>query len=273
MMKKVLGVTALACSLLLAGCGNSTDKETAAQPTKEEIIKNKIDARQAEKEREAKENAKIKISTVEEVNYAHYDNVMETNSVYYAAIIENKSKKTVDVSGISLAYLDKKGTVIGSGDSSSVWVSPSVLKPGQKAYVLNDEEINAAVEDYDKTEVTFSPEITDERAKKLPIEGVSVDSDEDTIFLNGKVTNTTDVPTDYVTIAAALYNDKGKFVGVTYGQVQDTLNPKNSMAFQTDGYNFADKIEGLVDKYEVFAYTYEYPEGVAGEGGDGEVTE
>jgi len=273
MINKVLGITLLSCSLLLAGCGNQVSKEEETKEAKQEAVKNYFDAKQAEEEREAKENAKIKIKTVDEVNYAHYDNIMEENSVYYASIIQNDSNKVVDVTEISLTYLDKKGTVIGSGDSSSVWVSPTVLKPGQKAYVLNESEINAPVEDYDKTEVTFSPEITDERAKKLPIEGLSIDNDEDNIFINGKVTNTTDVPTDYVTIGAALYDDKGKFVGVSYGQVQDTLNPKNSMAFQTDSYNFAAQIDGDIKKYDIFAYTYKWPEGVAGEGGDGEVTE
>jgi len=271
-MKKVAGIALLSCGLLLAGCGNQVSKEEDTKEAKQEAVKNYFDAKQAEEEREAKENAKIKIKTVDEVNYAHYDNIMEVNSVYYASIIQNTSKKTVDVETISVAFLDKKGTVIGSSDSS-VWVSPTVLKPGQKAYVMTEGDINAPVEDYDKTEVTFSPEITDERAKKLPIEGLSIDNDEDTIFINGKVTNTTDVPTDYVTIGAALYNDKGKFVGVSYGQVQDMLNPKNSMVFQTDSYNFAAQIDGLVKNYEIFAYTYKWPEGTAGEGGDGEVTE
>ena len=273
-MKKSLGIALISCGLLLSGCGKeeTVSKEEQVEQAKQ-AVRDSFDAEQAEQERQAKENAKIKIKTVDEVNYPFYDDIMEVNSVYYAAIIENTSKKTVDVSEISLAFLDKKGTVIGSGDSSSVWVSPSVLKPGQKAYVLNESEINSAVEDYDKTEVTFSPEITEERAKKLPIEGESVDGDEDTIFLNGKVTNTSDVPTDYITIAAALYDKNDKFVGVTYGQVQDTLNPKNSVAFQTDAHNFTGHIKGELDRYEVFAYMYKWPEGTAGEGGDGEVTE
>lgn len=258
----------LAFGLLLAGCG----KDEAVDKTVNESSSSVHETQeQAQAEEAAKQNAKIKISTVDEVNYAHYDNIMDENSVYHAAVIKNDSKETVDVSSISIAYLDKKGTVVGS-DDSSVWVSPKVLKPGQKAYVMDEAGIDVPFEQYGKTEVTISPEVTEERAKNLPIEGEALSGDEDTIFLKGKVKNISDTPTDYITVAAALYDVNDKFVGVTYGQVQDTLNPKNSIVFQTDSYNFTAHLKNDLSHYEVLAYMYKWPEGTAGEDGDGEAT-
>ncbi|WP_281998698.1 FxLYD domain-containing protein [Priestia flexa] len=271
-MKKKLLIGTVAFGLLLAGCGKdeAADKTVKANGSSSGVNKTQEQAEMSDEEI-AKRNAKIKISIVDEVNYPHYDNIMDENSVYHAAIIKNDSKETVDVSSISIAYLDKNGTVVGS-DDSSVWVSPSLLKPGQKAYVMDEAGIDVPFEEYGKTEVTISPEITEERAKNLPIEGEALSGDEDTIFLKGKVKNTSDIPTDYITVAAALYDVNDKFVGVTYGQVQDTLNPDNSKAFQTDSYNFTAHTKNDLSHYEILAYMYKWPEGTAGEDGDGEVT-
>lgn len=258
----------LAFGLLLAGCGKDEAVDTTADKTSNGVHKTQEQV-QSQAEKEAKENAKIKIKAVEETSHSFYDEIMEQNSVYYAAVIQNDSKKVVDVSSISIAFLDKQGTVMGSA-SSSVWISPEVLEPGQKAYISTTNEISGKPENYEEAKLTVSPEITERRTKALPISGVALDSDESNIYVKGMVKNTSKNPTDYITIAAALYSADKKFVGVAYGQVQDTLNPDNSEAFTTDTPN----LNG-VDRpanYEMDAFMYEWPKETAGENGDGEVT-
>ncbi|MHC8969205.1 FxLYD domain-containing protein [Priestia aryabhattai] len=271
-MKKKMLIGTLAFGMLLAGCGKEQATDKTVNETSNGVHKTQEQAEsqaQAQAEEAAKQNANIKLKTVEQTSHSFYDEIMEQNSVYYAAVIQNNSKEIVDVSSLSIAFLDKKGTVMGSA-SSSVFISPEVLEPGQKAYISTTSEISGKPENYGEAKLTVSPEITERRTKVLPISGVALDSDESNIFVKGMVKNTSKNPTDYITIAAALYSEDKKFVGVAYGQVQSTLNPNNSVAFTTVTPN----LNGIdrPANYAMDAFMYEWPKETSGNDGDGEVT-
>ncbi|WP_454844420.1 FxLYD domain-containing protein [Priestia megaterium] len=263
-MKKMLGVTLLSFGLALAGCSNDAEKETTTKPT--------TDNTQQVEEKEEAQQVDFKVVNKDEVFHVwEEDGEKKAN---YSAIIENKGKETIDVSEISVTYLNKDGNVVGSTVDSTAWVSPSVLEPGQKAYVSNETDINPA-DDVEKVEMNITPDITAEQATELPVSGAIVDVTQDTqtfMFLRGQVENTTDKPSDNVTVGVAIYDKDDKLITTGYAQV-DPVNPGNKVPFEAQSpfLNF-DKVT-KPDHYEYFAYTYDYPEGTAGEGGDGEVTE
>ena len=262
-MKKAIGISLLACGLLLAGCGNEPAKETASKPEpKQEAVKKEVKPED------------IKITNKEEIYYTYDDDYTGEKQASYSATIKNDSKENIDVSAINITYFDKQGNVIGSSDDSTAWVSPSVLAPGKIAHVQNQIDMNA---DYElgKAEMTISPEVTDVKVVELPMSNEALDANEDQtfIFMRGQVKNDTKEATDDISIGAAVYDKNNNFLTTLYGQIGDTLNPGQKMSFKAESpfLNFNKMTQP--DHYEFFAYKYVYPEGTAGEGGDGEVTE
>lgn len=264
-MKKMLGVTLLSCGLALAGCSNDTEKETTTKPTT--TNENKVDKKEEEVTPE-----NLKITNKDEVFHT-YESDGE-KKVNYSAIIQNDSKEIVDVSEINVTYLNKDGTVIGSTVDSTAFASPSVLKPGQKAYIINETDINPT-DDVDKVELAVTPDITAERATELPVSGEVLDVNEDNTFisLTGQVKNTTKTPADNVDVGVAIYDKNDNLITTAYGQVQDTVNPGQKLPFEAQSPFLNFNTVTQPDHYEFFAYSYKYPEGTAGEDGDGEVTE
>jgi len=263
-MKKIFGVTLLSCGLALAGCSNDPEKETTTKPTT--TNEQHVD----QKEEVKPEN--LKITNKDEVFHT-YESDGE-KKVNYSAIIQNDSKEIVDVSEINVTYLNKDGTVIGSTVDSTAFASPSVLKPGQKAYIINETDINPT-DEVDKVELAVTPDITAERATELPVSGEVLDVNEDNTFisLTGQVKNTTKTPADDVSVGVAIYDKNDKLITTAYGQVQDTVNPGQKLPFEAQSPFLNFNTVTQPDHYEFFAYSYKYPEGTAGEGGDGEVTE
>ncbi|PFI66506.1 hypothetical protein CN918_04100 [Priestia megaterium] len=263
-MKKMLGVTLLSCGLALAGCSNDTEKETTTKPTTN-------NEQQVDKKEEVKpEN--LKITNKNEVFHTYEsDGEKKAN---YSAIIQNDSKEIVDVSEINVTYLNKDGTVIGSTVDSTAFASPSVLKPGQKAYIINETDIKPT-DEVDKVELAVTPDITAEHATELPVSGEVLDVNEDNTFmsLTGQVKNTTKTPADNVDVGVAIYDKNDNLITTAYGQVQDTVNPGQKLPFEAQSPFLNFNTVTQPDHYEFFAFSYKYPEGTAGEGGDGEVTE
>jgi len=263
-MKKLFGVTLLSFGLALAGCSNDSEKETTTKPTT-------TNEQQGDKKEEVKpEN--LKITNKDEVFHT-YESDGE-KKVNYSAIIQNDSKEIVDVSEINVTYLNKDGNVIGSTVDSTAFASPSVLKPGQKAYIINETDINPT-DDVDKVELAVTPDITAERATELPVSGEVLDVNEDNTFisLTGQVKNTTKTPADNVDVGVAIYDKNDNLITTAYGQVQDTVNPGQKLPFEAQSPFLNFNTVTQPDHYEFFAFSYKYPEGTAGEGGDGEVTE
>lgn len=262
-MKKMLGVTLLSFGLALAGCSNDTEKETTTKPTTNN--ENKVD------KEEIINNENLKITNKNEV--FHTFNNEGEKKANYSAIIQNDSKEVVDVSEISVTYLNKDGSVVGSTVDSTAWVSPSVLKPGEKAYVSNETDIKPT-DEVDKVEMSITPEPTVERAKEIPVTGEVLDvSGENTFMsLTGQVENTTKKQTNNGTVAVAIYDKDDNLITTAYGQL-DTMNPGQKVPFEAQSPYLNFNTVTKPDHYEFFAYSYEYPEGTAGEGGDGEVTE
>lgn len=251
----------LAFGLLLAGCGKNEAVDKTVNESSSSVHKTQEQAEaqaQAQADYMAEQNAKVKLTNKEHVSYTYHDEDMDETKANYSAVIQNDSKKTVDVSEINIAYLDKKGIVIGSSTSSSVWVSPKILMPGQKAYINAEADISVVSPDeFAKAEMTISPEITDSKNKELPIDGEAMAKHSDTIIgLNGKVKNTTKKPTDYITIGAAFYDKDNKLVTVTYGQVDSALNPGQSIPFTTDSPDLNLENITVPTHYEMFAYMY-----------------
>ncbi|TYR81128.1 hypothetical protein FZC66_04490 [Priestia megaterium] len=230
---------------LLAGCG----QETASDTPKKEVGQTKGTA-----DSEVKE-AKVRFDVTGEASYPMYSDVLEKTSVSYFAEITNTGDVPIDVTDATVTFMDKDGTVIGTADSSNVWASPRVVEPGKKSYLSTNEDIDGTVETYDKGELTLAPVEAIDAVEELPIEGNTGKVDT-YIYVNGKVKNTTNIDTDYVTIAAGIYSKDGKFIGSTYGQIDTLLKPGSSVGFESNAFEIPyENIPPEFD-YEVLAYTY-----------------
>ncbi|MED3974630.1 FxLYD domain-containing protein [Priestia megaterium] len=266
-MKKVAGIALLSCGLLLAGCGNETAKETSTKQEETKTTSGSGENSQVQEE--------LKAKIVDEASYVKYDADIDFTTASYFAVVENTSKVPVDITETTVTFLDKEGTVIGTNDSSAVWVSPQVLKPGQKTYLSTDLDIDVPADQFGKAELNVTPMPTTDTVKDLPIEGDSGTFNGNTLHVDGKVKNTSKNQTDYITMAAAIYTMDDKFVGTTYGQVDSPLNAGASVGFETWNDTIPAANVPKQFKYEVLAYMYpsKDQEGVMGEDGDGEVTE
>ncbi|MGE6894488.1 FxLYD domain-containing protein [Priestia flexa] len=230
---------------ILAGCG----QETVSDKPKEAVEKATEST-----EKEVKE-AEVKFDLTGEASYPIYNDVMEETNVSYFAEITNTGEVPIDVTDANVTFTDKEGTVIGTSDSSNVWASPHVVEPGKKAYLSTDATIDGTVDTYGKGELTLAPVEAIDAVEELPIEGNTGKVDK-YIYINGKVTNTTNQDTDYVTIAAGIYGKDGKFVGSTYGQIDTLLKPDASVGFESNAFEIPyENIPPEFD-YEVLAYTY-----------------
>lgn len=266
-MKKTVGISLLACGLLLAGCGNESAKETASKQEETKATSGSGENSQVQEE--------LKAKIVDEASYVKYDADIDFTTASYFAVVENTSKVPVDITEMTVTFTDKEGTVIGTNESSSIWMSPQVLKPGQKTYVSTDLDIDVPADQFGKAELNVTPMPTTDTVKSLPIEGDSGTFNGNTLHVDGKVKNTSKKQTDYITVAAAIYTMDDKFIGTTYGQVDSPLNADASVGFETWNDDIPAAKVPQQFNYEVLAYMYPSmeQEGVMGEDGDGEVTE
>jgi hypothetical protein len=246
-MKLKLLTSVLTLGILLVGCGNEAVNDASKE-------KEKTEQTVGSSQKEVKE-AEMSFDVTGEVSYPIYNDVMEETNVSYFAEITNTGDVPLDVTDANVTFTDKDGTVIGTSDSSNVWASPHIVEPGKKAYLSTSETIDGTVDTYGKGELTLAPVEAIDAVEELPIEGNSGKVDT-YIYINGKVKNTTETETDYVTIAAGIYDKDGKFVGATYGQVDTLLKPGASVGFESNAFEIPyENIPPEFD-YEVLAYTY-----------------
>jgi hypothetical protein len=200
---------------------------------------------------------RVSLKTEEETSYILCNSDIHHNAISYFAVIKNESERSLDVSKIKISYTDRDGDVIGSNDSSSIHVSPYILEPGQRGYVSAETNVDVAYNKYGTVHMTVSPVITSGKVKRLLIDKHWMKTEDNNIvYLNGKTKNTTNKPLEYVTVGAAIYGNNDEFIGTTFDSKKVSLNPGQSMSFQSISPKISDKDLSKVKRYEVRAYAY-----------------
>lgn len=236
--------------LMLIGCESKMDKS----PNEDKVIQQQASGKNVEK---MPTEQRPSLKTEEETSYILYNSDIHHNAISYFAVIKNESGKSLDVSQINISYTDKDGDVIGSNDSSSIHVSPYILKPGQRGYVSAEINVDVAYNKYGSASMTVSPVITSGKVKSLPIDKHWMKTEDNHIvYLNGKTKNTTDKPLECITVGAAIYGNNDEFIGTTFDSKKITLNPGQSISFESISPKISDQDLSKVKRYEVRAYAY-----------------
>lgn len=208
----ILGFTAL----MLAACGDKeVSKESNNQPKQEE-------------NNDEMEIQEAKAEVTEKVFYTWEDeSIGNIPQLVTYAVIKNTGETNIDVSQTKLTYLDSDGNVIGTTNANEMYLnlSPSVIEPGNVAYLGISEDIGEEFEDLKDVTVEVTPLVAEVDINKLEGTKTKVVKTDDwggsvrvTGFLNNKGEN----EASGIQASAGLYNKNKEFVGALLLSSDDT---------------------------------------------------
>ena len=197
-------------------------------------------------------------SEKEKVDYVLHDatttlTVTEYGSSYVYAIAEVENTGNVDLylSDAGFDLEDSNGKLLAL--YSVVSVSPSMIHPGEKAYIYGYDVV-------DDTSITYVAVPTIKAAKskiecvRLPISDDSISEDTfGTVEIVGRVENTTDESQSLVKVSAIFFDADGKAIAGSY-TYPDEIQPGGKQTFSINTMDVTiDMPLSSIGHYELFA--------------------
>lgn len=243
--------------------GDETSKETKSEDTRGES-KDSQELSQAEW-MEKHEGQDMDVSDVELGELANKAYLWKENDlaggakwlIYYGAI-ENTSDSTVDISNASVAFKNEEDGTIITESNQGIDFSPSVLAPGEIAYVSVYEPAGELEEGTQvSAEIKIDPIWSAGKTEYLDAENINFEvTSIGTLKVTGEINNSTDSDQDDVNVAAGVYDDQGEFLGVLQGGVTVSIKPGEKGAFELQHPPFPLPEEAT--DFDVGAYVTEY---------------
>lgn len=195
-----------------------------------------------------------------------YENISfftdSTGGLCGQAIVEvtNTSSSDLFLDYSSYELRSEDGTIIHTTSSSFI-PYPDIIKPGESGYyyecVLMDtgtptEGISIS------SHLSVAPAQNDIIRLEVANTQIYDKNDIGNIDLHGEVTNTTDQTLELLNVAAVLFDNENKPIGVI-NTVLDTIQPGENMGFELEAYNLPEDIstQDIAD-YTVFAYPSQF---------------
>lgn len=228
-MKKISKLILL--SLLLVACGD--EKITVSSEGKTDMTK------EAE---EKKSTAKVEIA--QQANGAWVDSI-DSVWVHSAAIFENTGDIAVEIGETQMNYKGQDDSVLGT--STMIYSVPSVVNPGEKAYVVEStilDGVSSAAE-FKETTFNFNFQETTKAPNLMEVSAVKGIEGEYGYKVTGLVKNPTEEQQDDIRLAAALFDKDGNLLGILDGSVDIGLAPGNEAGFEL---SYPDLPEGAASK-------------------------
>lgn len=208
---------------LFVGCSNeyagtSEDKKTTSESTNKES-------------KSQKDEAKLKM--IDQTGGAWVDSI-GTVWVHSAAVYKNTGNVPIDIGETQMNYKGQDGTVLGT--STMIYSVPSIIKPGETAFIgestILDGQTDPAT--YKETTYNFGFDKTEDDPTILETSVVQgIKGDEYLPYkVTGMVKNTTKDKQDDIRLAAGLFDESGKLLGVLTGSVDVGLNPGSEAGFE-----------------------------------------
>lgn len=250
-MKKFL-IVGFAALMLVACSYNKTTTEIRDVP---------------KQENESKEitNQEVKSDVMEKVFYKWNDeSIGGMEQIVTYAVIKNTGKVDADITQTKITYLDSKGDVIGNTTANAMYtnLSPSILKPGDIAYLAINDDSGEEFNDLKDVTVEVSPLPYELGVNKLESTNSKVikkvfDS-EGSVNVTGFLHNKGDVDATAIEAAAGLYDKNDKFLGAVLLSSDDTTTvnagKKSSIDLGIPSFPF-EQIKN-VDHAEIKAISY-----------------
>lgn len=264
-MKKVLAVAGVASMLTilgscdsdsLAGDTNSTLEEQSVES--EEVAIEEV-AIEEEATEEVLEEAKLEV-----VNStgAAWKNSIDTVWVHSSAVFENTGDVPVSIGETQMNFKDTEGGILGT--ASMIYAIPSVVAPGEQAYISETTILDSASspEAYLETTYNFSFDPTDESANLLEVSGVkgipATDEFANPYKVTGIIKNTTEELQGDIRLAAALFAEDGSLLGVLNGSVDVGVNPGSEAGFELSYPEIPKEVADQVATVDVKAYGWSW---------------
>ena len=232
-MKKSSFLFLIFLLFILTACGNTEN----AGDTNENS---------SERQTEENENTKSKLEIINSTGSA-WVNSIGTVWVHSSAVFENTGTVPVDIGETQMNFKAQDDSILGT--ASMIYAVPSVVLPGETAYITEstilDGVSNAA--DYKETTYNFGFNETNEDPNLLEVSGVKgVKGDSYTPYkVTGVVKNVTKELQDDIRLAAGLFDAEGQLLGVLSGSVDVGVNPGSEAGFEL---TYPELPKGVADK-------------------------
>lgn len=212
--------------LSLTGCSNDYAGDTEKKTTEES--KNNGDTKTENKEKE-----EPKLEVIDQTGGAWKDSI-GTVWVHSAVVFKNTGSVPISISDSQLNYKAQDNTILGT--SPGVFSVPSVVKPGETAFIGESTILDGITDSasYKETTINFGFDPTDEDPNLLETSGVKgIKGDDYSPYkVTGLVKNTTDQKQDDIRLAAGLFDANGKILGVLSSSVDVGVNPGSEAGFE-----------------------------------------
>lgn len=209
------------------------------------------------KEKEASQKANVEVA--DQVLYSWKDSI-NTIWVNYSAEIKNTGDATAHLGSIQVNYIDEAGAVIGTSDM--ITPVPDTLLPGETAYIGETTIANAADKPEQIVDATVNIDFKKTTDEPTILETENVNFKEvkngfsGPYIVTGTVKNPHDELVDDVRLAAGLYDNEGKLIGVLKESLQVSLNPDGTAGFEMSYPEISEDIKGKVTEVKVKAYNW-----------------
>ena len=230
-MKRILIVGLSA--LLLAACSN---KDTSVSEKVNENEKSQSEWKD-QNEASPEEN---EVEVTDKVFYRWKDeSIGDAPQIVTYAVIKNTGKTDADVAETKITYLDSKGDVIANTQANEMYtnLSPSVLEPGDVAYLAINDDLGEEFDDLKDVEVEVSPIPVDMGVNKLESTNSKVIKTDDwggSVNVTGFVHNKSDMDAMDIQIAAGLYDKENKFLGALLKSSDDSTTVQSGKKSSVD---------------------------------------
>ena len=236
-MKKLSFLFMILLLSILAACGgggNAADTNQSDSENKSEENSNKQEAKEP------------KIEIVNQTGGAWKDSI-DTVWVHSSAVFENTGSVPVEIGETQMNFKGQDDSILGT--ATMIYSVPSVVLPGEKAYITESTILDgvASAEEYKETTFNFNFDETEADPNLLEVSGTKgMKGDSYTPYkVTGVVKNVTDELQDDVRIAAGLFDAEGHLLGVLSGSVDIGLNPGSEAGFEL---TYPDLPAGVADK-------------------------
>lgn len=206
---------------------------------------------------EKKEEAKLEI--IDSTGGSWKDSI-DSVWVHSAAIFKNTGSVAVEIGESQLNLKAQDDSILGT--ATMIYAVPSVVQPGETAFIGESSLIEGATDpaQYKETTYNFGFNKTDSKGNILEVSGVKgIKGDEYTPYkVTGVVKNTTDAKQDDIRLAAALLDESGKLLGVFTGSVDVGVNPEGEAGFDLSYPEIPKEVADKIAKVEVKSYAWNW---------------
>lgn len=221
-------------ALVLVAC--SDNKETSVS---EKVNENEKSQTEWNEQNEGVQE-EVKVEVTDKVFYRWKDeSIGDAPQIVTYAVIKNTGKVDADVAETKITYIDSKGDVISNTQANGMYtnLSPSVLEPGDVAYLAINDDLGEEFNDLKDVEVEVSPIPVDVGINKLKASNSKVIKTDDwggSVNVTGFIHNEGDMDALDIQVAAGLYDKDNKFLGALLRSSDDSTTVQSGSKSSID---------------------------------------